>query len=647
MVQKLFHLDFAAIVILVIVLISQFTRKMNKGTTNRVFIALVAVSLLSGCFEIWADVLDNIGCLNYDYRRVIHSLQMLVYNTITPCFLMYVMSLTCAWHKLAGRKTLWVVLALPYVVDITLIIANMFTGIIFDYYNGIYTINPLAYITYVAAGIYLAAGVAYIIACRRLFTAPKIIGLLCQLPIAVIAAAVIPMVPNSCVNVFAGALGVLLMAVLIQRPEELIDTFTGLRKYSSYADDMKKYYLTHNPVSVILVNVSNYSSLHKILGFDKMNELLVLIGKRLEDADRAAGAHSSLYYLDQGRFRLVMNASAGQKAEKAAELINDDLKHGIKFEQYELNIIAYVCLVRCPKDIPDFRSLISFGTDFHNRLPYNGEVIRADGKTIRRMLSLITGMDGIIDRAFANHGFHVYYQPIYSIEEKRFVSAEALLRLIDEKEGFISPEIFIPEAEKSGAIHRIGDFVLEEVCRFIGSEEFRKLGLDYIEINLSVSQCMQHGLADKVLGIMKKYGVSPDQVNLEITETAASYDQNIMSENLTLLNSAGISFSLDDYGTGYSNMYRIAALPLKIVKLDKTFVNNQNSKMWTILQNTVRMIKDLNMEIVVEGIETEDMVKKFSDLHCDFIQGYYYSKPIPEKEFVEFVYGKNKAAVKS
>ena len=214
----------------------------------------------------------------------------------------------------------------------------------------------------------------------------------------------------------------------------------------------------------------------------------------------------------------------------------------------------------------------------------------------------------------------------------------------DEKDGFISPEIFIPAAEKSGAIHKIGEFVLEEVCRFIGSDEFKKLGLSYIEVNLSVSQCMQHGLSEKILGIMNKYGVSPEQINLEITETAASFDQSVMTENLAELSSAGISFSLDDYGTGYSNMYRIAALPLKIVKLDKSFVNNQTSKMWTILQNTVKMIKDLDMEIVVEGIETKDMVKKFSDLRCDYIQGYYYSKPVPQDEFVKFVSERNSAA---
>lgn len=186
--------------------------------------------------------------------------------------------------------------------------------------------------------------------------------------------------------------------------------------------------------------------------------------------------------------------------------------------------------------------------------------------------------------------------------------------------------------------------MLEEVCRFIGSDEFKKLGLSYIEVNVSVSQCMQHGLSEKILGIMNKYGVSPEQINLEITETAASFDQSVMTENLAELSSAGISFSLDDYGTGYSNMYRIAALPLKIVKLDKSFVNNQTSKMWTILQNTVKMIKDLDMEIVVEGIETKDMVKKFSDLRCDYIQGYYYSKPVPQDEFVKFVSERNSAA---
>lgn len=538
-----------------IILISQFTRRMSKGTTNHFFIALVIMTILSGAADIWAVVLDNAGSLNLGLRTAAHTLYLLAYNTISPLFLMYVISLTSTWEKITSNKAAACALTLPYLGVIGLLVSNLFTHSIFTFVDGVYTTMPLSFLPYTMARINILISIAYIIIYRRLFTVRKLIALIMMLPVTVCIIISKIIFTDTMVMVFGNTVGVVIIAVMIQRPEKLIDSFTGLCKHSAYA----------------------------------------------------------------------------------ASLINDALHQTLKIDKFDLNLIPYVCLAQCPEDIDNFQSLISFGTDFHEKLPYNGEVIHADGSTVKRMVSLLTGMDSIIERALANHGFHVYYQPIYSIEKKRFVSAEALLRLIDEKEGFISPEIFIPAAEKSGAIHKIGDYVLTEVFQFIASSEYKKLGLEYIEINLSVSQCMHHGLADSILESMSRYGVSSNQVNLEITESAASYDQSVMSENLEQLSAAGLTFSLDDYGTGYSNMYRIAALPLKIVKLDKTFVNNQNGKMWTILQNTVRMIKDLNMEIVVEGIETEEMVKKFSDLKCDFIQGYFFSKPIPQREFVEFI----------
>lgn len=552
---KLIHLDIAALLILVIILISQFTRRMSKGTTNHFFIALVIMTILSGAADIWAVVLDNAGSLNLGLRTAAHTLYLLAYNTISPLFLMYVISLTSTWEKITSNKAAACALTLPYLGLIGLLVSNLFTHSIFTFVDGVYTTMPLSFLPYTMARINILISIAYIIIYRRLFTARKLIALIMMLPVTVCILISKIIFTDTMVMVFGNTVGVVIIAVMIQRPEKLIDSFTGLCKHSAYA----------------------------------------------------------------------------------ASLINDALHQTVKIDKFDLNLIPYICLAKCPEDIDNFQSLISFGTDFHEKLPYNGEVIHADGSTVKSMVSLLTGMDSIIERALANHGFHVYYQPIYSIEKKRFVSAEALLRLIDEKEGFISPEIFIPAAEKSGAIHKIGDYVLTEVFQFIASSEYKKLGLEYIEINLSVSQCMHHGLADSILESMSRYGVSSNQVNLEITESAASYDQSVMSENLEQLSAVGLTFSLDDYGTGYSNMYRIAALPLKIVKLDKTFVNNQNSKMWTILQNTVRMIKDLNMEIVVEGIETEEMVKKFSDLKCDFIQGYFFSKPIPQQEFVEFI----------
>lgn len=181
---------------------------------------------------------------------------------------------------------------------------------------------------------------------------------------------------------------------------------------------------------------------------------------------------------------------------------------------------------------------------------------------------LMRDIDSIIENAITHKLFKVYYQPIYSIKDKHFNSAEALIRLFDDKYGFISPELFIPAAERSGAIHRIGAFVLDEVCRFISSEDFKKLGIDYIEVNLSVAQCMRNDLSEEILDIMKRHNVSSESINLEITETAASYSQENLVENMNELSASGIGFSLDDYGTGYSNMDRVSSMQFDIIKLD-------------------------------------------------------------------------------
>ncbi|MDE7430194.1 MAG: EAL domain-containing protein, partial [Lachnospiraceae bacterium] len=165
----------------------------------------------------------------------------------------------------------------------------------------------------------------------------------------------------------------------------------------------------------------------------------------------------------------------------------------------------------------------------------------------------------------------------------------------------------------------------------------------YIEVNLSVAQCMRGSLADNVLEIMSRYQVPTETVNLEITETAASasHTQEILEENLRKLEQAGVSFSLDDYGTGYSNIKRVIQMPVKIIKLDKSFVDDQhNPKMRVVLKNTVAMLKDINMEIVVEGIETQEMLDFFTELQCDFIQGYFFSKPLPKPEFISFLRAK-------
>lgn len=157
------------------------------------------------------------------------------------------------------------------------------------------------------ASINILISIAYIIIYRRLFTVRKLIALIMMLP--VMGCIIISRIffPDTMVMVFGNTVGVVIIAVMIQRPENLIDSFTRLCKHSAYADDMKKNFAIRNHVSIIMVNIANYDSLQKILGYDKTQKLLMMTGKEILEQNRTAKTHGVAYYLDRGRFRLVIN----------------------------------------------------------------------------------------------------------------------------------------------------------------------------------------------------------------------------------------------------------------------------------------------------------------------------------------------------
>lgn len=635
---KIIYFDYCALIILAILLVSTVFRKMIRGRVNRYFLAMLAISIITVVADIWAIHLDEMGPGNITGKYIAHTLYLLVHNVTPLLYILYLVAQTDTWHKLNQSRFQKLVLCVPMILIVAGFVVNPFRHIIFYLdENDYYTRGSYFLLLYVSVLIYSVFGIIYIIRYRKLFSKRRFSALLSIFPLMLAAVVIQFFYSRLVVEMFAITCSLLYISMMVQRPEEVIDTVTGLGKLSAYVMDMKRAFANGKPMKVILINVANYNTLREMLGYDSMNEVLCKIADMLVDLNRKHGVEAELYYLGVGKFRFVVDYRHFDQIEETAEFVNALMKRGFRYNQMELNLVSHICIADCPEDIGDVDALLAFGSDLNTKA-YTGEVLYAARIYKKEYYNIRKDMDHIIERALADHKFSVYYQPIYSVNEKRFHSAEALIRLQDEKYGFISPEIFIPAAEKSGAIHKIGAFVLEEVCKFIASEEYKALQLDYIEINLSVAQCMRNDLAGQILETLNKYQVRPDQINLEVTETAASYSQKMMMENLNALNAAGIGLSLDDFGTGYSNMRRIASLPFHIVKLDKSFVNEEdNPRLQIVLKNTIKMIKAMNMKIVVEGIETESLVAQFSDLQCEYIQGYYYSKPIPKEEFIAFL----------
>ena len=168
------------------------------------------------------------------------------------------------------------------------------------------------------------------------------------------------------------------------------------------------------------------------------------------------------------------------------------------------------------------------------------------------------------------------------------------------------------------------------------------LGLDYIELNLSMAEIINNNFIKKIRELMIKYNVNPDYVNMEVTESFEASELDVINDNLRKISEMGFKLSLDDYGTGYSNINRFRILPISIVKIDKSLVDeSENDGIKKILDYSFGLVKDLNKQTVVEGVETKEQFELFKEYGANYIQGFYFSKPLDYNRYIEFVSNNN------
>ncbi len=257
-------------------------------------------------------------------------------------------------------------------------------------------------------------------------------------------------------------------------------------------------------------------------------------------------------------------------------------------------------------------------------------------------------IEHLLKQAIQEDGVTVVYQPIYSLELQRFVTAEALVRLKDQRTlGEIPPGVFIPLAEKRGYIWELGNIVFEKVCQFMREAMLWRYGMEYVEVNLSGVVCEEEKLPDVLAECMKKYQISPTYINFEITETASVTSGDMLEKNMRRLQDMGFRFSMDDFGTGYSNLSQIAKIPFELIKLDKSLIwpcfdtgsgmGKKQEDARALLRGCVEMISRLGIKMVAEGVETKEQAIWLRDLGISYMQGFYFSRPLCEADYLDFV----------
>ncbi|OLO27856.1 hypothetical protein BTR23_19360 [Alkalihalophilus pseudofirmus] len=244
-----------------------------------------------------------------------------------------------------------------------------------------------------------------------------------------------------------------------------------------------------------------------------------------------------------------------------------------------------------------------------------------------------------IRKALEREEFVLYFQPQMDLFSNQMIGVEALIRWLHPTKGLISPAEFIPVAEETGLIIPIGEWVLNRACKHIN--EWKSLGINNVKmsVNIATSHFKRRDFSENVLQILSHANIDGDSIELEINES--SLLENTAETTLTLekLRKHNIRISIDDFGTGYSSLGYLKSFPITTLKIDQSFIRDlmSNEKDRAIVSTIINLAKNLKLEVVAEGVETEDALNFLKNEQCDVMQGYYYSKPLPAEQFINFV----------
>lgn len=363
----------------------------------------------------------------------------------------------------------------------------------------------------------------------------------------------------------------------------------------------------------------------------KTEKLLIGIAKALEDS---FGSDSLYGKLSDSIFSVLTL----HKSKENYENISENLRNAVKdmsIPDAVLHFSAYPC-VDSGVSVPSLcnRALTAldevsfqFGRQFAE---FNDEF---KDKYSRRHAIL-----GYMETAVKENQFEVYYQPKFSLREEKVGGAEALVRWTHPELGFISPGEFIPLFESIGFITELDFYVAERTCRDL--REWIDSGKPVVPVscNLSRADFSHPALAETIVEIADKYSIPHELLHIEVTESAYTDNMKVFLDTVQKLHNAGFRIELDDFGAGYSSLTVLSELDIDILKLDMYFAQNMTTdKQLLILKHIFSIAQRLNIEIVAEGVETKEQSDAFRSMGCDYIQGYYYSKPLPKAQFEEYL----------
>ena len=624
------HYDIAAIFTCLVVNVLYFSQKRFPTKADRYFrwmCLLVLIATVSDTVSVFT--IANAATVPEWINYIINGIFFLSFNTLQVTFFCYMVLITGYDTGNVG-KLMKVIAASILFYILVAILFTPFTHHSFYFEDGVYYQGILLPSLYVAAYITMFISIFMMFFSRRKLTAYQKYSSLVVILVSTTFVIIQFIYPELLITNFAASLLLIVLSHSLQNPDDYLDHDLQVFNHMAFITRADEMLRAGKKFDVVAFELENIDYIEQNYGVEVETELLKAMAGNWS-------SRKSFFYLDGTQFACICEKGEKEIKEFAGEV-------ELFFEKFNLSSEAKLTLRRCRIACPrlaetgeQLLSVVAFSLS-ESRKENNSELYEITSEKIDRKRNDVR-MVQVIKKAIAEKAFEVYFQPIWSVLERRFTVAEALVRMIDSDNNLIMPDQFIPIAEKNGMIIEIGDIVFEKVCEFISSHHLEQLGVRYIEVNLSMVQLMEENLYVRLIEIMKKYNVPGSMIDFEITETSQNKNNAALHRNMRKLIEYGCTFAVDDFGTGLANADYLLEYPFELVKLDRSFVwgARKNEKAQIVLEHAAAMIGKLNLKIVAEGVEDMDQVSKLIDMGCMFLQGYYFEKPIPQERYISFL----------
>lgn len=546
---------------------------------------------------------------------------------IISLYVIEVVSINKKKKKVLNRFALF-----SYFIYFVLLILNIKTGFIFyfDNFDG-YTLGSLQNLPYVFC-IFFLIFVEVLVNVEKKSISTRLFTSLCIIPIISFTLVIIQFfLPKVILSGVATFITLLVVYLTIQVDMIGYDLITGLMtqyKLEKHIDLKKK------DCVLFMVSIENLSIIQINLEIEKYNHLLAVIAKEF-----AKHFDKKSYFLMYSRFAAL--STDLEKVQKSAEEINAFFEKINKDPAFNLPVPLEVYSVAegIIAGEKNFDSIMNVASNLivkakrenNHSLCISDESVLMDVERKKIIFNILKK-----ELTPESEQFFVCYQPIYSVSDGNFLYMEALSRLHNTAIGNISPSEFVLVAENRGLIERLGNVAFEKVCKFLSENNNV---IKTVSINFSVFQVKNPNIVNTVMSMLKKYGLSPSNIIIEITENIFIEDFDVVKKNMLQLAAKGIRFFLDDFGKGCSNVSKVISLPFSTIKIDRSLVlmMEHNEQNYTLFSNIVKTFKDAGLNVLVEGVETQKQNEMVCKAGVDFIQGYLYSRPILPKQCIELL----------